>query len=465
MAEPGRDHPALPIFLAAAAGACAYAAVFYPGAMGFDTAYQWWQARGGETTNIHGLGMTWLWRFANPFDAGPAPLFLLQLILFWAGAVLIAGTLRAGSFWRVAFLFASASMPVCFVLFSFVASDTMFMATLTCAFGLLLTSDHGGRRARIGAALALMGLAVLLRKNGAPAILPLLIYTLMRTDAPVHSGKITIARASALAIAAVAILGAATALLERTVDRRVTIFPATALWDLAVVSLMANEMLLPPASHGPGLALEDLRGAVVPYANTTLFERTQAGMRQPFLDSDDPLSDDVARAWVRMILDHPADYIAHRWRSACILFGSKQPDWPRELVYFDGEYSYDGNPPVAGNTSGAHARLLALFERLRSTALLAAWPYLVAAMFALVAAWRRRGDPQAQAALAVLASGLLYAAPLVVIAPSAELRYVGWTCLASILGCALALSSLRSAEGRRANGLTSSTSATTLRAP
>ena len=46
-------------------------------------------------------------------------------------------------------------------------------------------------------------------------------------------------------------------------------------------------------------------------------------------------------------------------------------------------------------------------------------------------------------ALAVLSSGLLYAAPLPWIAPAAELRYVGWTCLAALIGAALAFAAPR----------------------
>jgi len=441
MAERARRAPVFPIALAAATGAIAYAVTFYPGGMGFDTAYQWWQARGGETSNVHALGMTWLWRIADLFHAGPAPLFVLQLALFWTGTGLVAARLRASPSWRIAFLLVAALAPVCFLLFSFVASDVMFMATLACAFGLLLTGGRAGGRVHMGLALALLVLAMLLRKNALPAVFPLLVYAcaqIGRVGRPAGA-----ARAFVTATAAGAILFAAVVLLDRTVDRRVSIFPATALWDLAAVSVAVNEILLPPASHGPELTLDDLRGAVGTYANTTLFEHTHAGMRQPFLQPDDPLRADIARAWTRMVLDHPGAYLAHRWRFTCALLGSKQPDWPRELVYIDGEYQYDGNPPVAGNTNAAHARMLAVFERLRSTALVAAWPYLAAALIALATAWRRRSDAHARAALAVLASGLLYAAPLPLIAPSCELRYLGWSCLATIFGSALVLSSLR----------------------
>lgn len=435
---PARLAAAAPWVLAAV-GILFYVWAFYPGAMGFDTAYQWWQARGGETTNIHGLAMTWAWRLSDHLSSGPGFLFVLQLALFWTGLVLIAQSLRVSPLWRVVFLIAATAAPVGFVLFSSVVSDVMCMAVLTCALGILVRS--GGGRLRIGLATAflLLLVAIFLRKNALPAVFPLLVYIVLlwRRDTSA-SGK-SLLRSIAIAVPIAMVMQASDWVLERTVDRQVTIFSATTLWDLAAMSLSANEILLPAASHGPGLTLDDLRQAFVPYANTTIFAQTHAGMRQPFFDPADPLNGEIRRAWIDAIRHHPRDYLAHRWRLSLALFGSKSGAWPHELVYFNGEYQYDGNPSVEPNTSDAHTWAMRTFEAMRDTVLLAAWPYLVLAFIACAVAWRRRGDRRAQAALAVLLSGLLYALPLPLVAPSAELRYLGWTCLSAILGAALAL--------------------------
>jgi hypothetical protein len=120
------------------------------------------------------------------------------------------------------------------------------------------------------------------------------------------------------------------------------------------------------------------------------------------------------------------------------LFGSKAPDWPHELVYVDGVTPYANNPPLDANRSALHRAVVAFCQATYASVLFAAWPYLAVALIALVAAWRRRAVLRAQVALAVLVSGLFYAAPLPVIAPSAELRYLGWTCAAALIGAALA---------------------------
>ena len=417
----------------------AYASVFYPGAMGFDTAYQWWQARGGQTTNIHGLGITLLWHLSDALTHGPGFLFCLQLALFSIGIALIAAGLRVHWLWRVVLILTVILAPMSLVLFSSVTSDAMLVAVLTCSCGIILRVGNRSRYTWLVVVVALLFLAILLRKNALPAVFPLLIWMLFLRGRTLRGGSNSLRRSVVAAVVALVLMQLASYACERTVDRRVTIFAATALWDLTAISLATNQILLPPTTHAPGLTLDALRGAFVPYANTTLFASVQANMNQPFLDPGDPVNGQIARAWINAIVRHPAAYLAHRWRLTRLLLGSKNADWPRELSYFEGEYQYDGNPLVTPNTSRIHGWFMRQFDRLRSTSVFAAWPYVLVALVALGLAWRRRAEPLAQAALAVLSSGLLYALPLAVIAPSAELRYLGWTCVAALLGAALAL--------------------------
>lgn len=439
-----------PLCIVAAAGAVAYALVFYPGAMSFDSAYLWWQARGGESTNVYGVGMTWLWRAGNALTPGPGALFVLQLLLLWGGLALIAQHLCTSTPWRAAFMLIAATMPVCLLLLSHVWSDVMLMAVLTCAVGIALRG-HAGCRRCLWPCWPLLLLAVTLRHNAAAAVFPLLIYVVYLHLAA-GDGDAGLLRAVGIALLIALLFQSASFLLERTVDQRRTTFAATQLWDLAALSLDAGTMLLPPASHGVGLTLDDLRRAFVPYTNTILFEQTQAGMLGPHLAADDPLNDEIRRAWIGAILAHPRSYLEHRWLLTKALFGSKSRQWPRGLVYFDGEYQYDGNPPVTPNSSRAHAWCMGLFEAMRASALLSAWPYLCLAVTALTLAVRRRHQVDMGPAMAVLGSGLLYAAPLPFIAPAAELRYTGWTCLAAVIGAALVFAPPRQAAGVDAPG-------------
>lgn len=439
--------------MTALAAAAVFALAFYPGTLCFDSAYQWWQARGGETTNIQGLGMTWLWRLGDAVSQGPGFPFLLQLALFWCGLTLVAVSLPVRAAWRIAFLVAAGLSPMPFVAFSSVVSDATMAALLCCAFGICVNALDGGRRISFLVVLALLFGAVLVRKNALPAVIPLAIFACWN-EFPEWRAR---AKAVVLAGLSIAIaMQAADALLERRVDHRVSVFAGTAIWDLAAISIATGDVLLPPSIHGPGLDAADLSQAFEPYSNVSIFARTHADMAQPFFDADDPRNGEIRRAWIAAIMHHPFAYLAHRWRLTRALFGRKRPVWPRELVYFPGNVQYRDNPPVVANAGRLHALFVGWIDAARSSIVFAAWPYVLLALVAGFVAWRRRASPQAQAALAAIGSGLLYAAPLPLIAPSAELRYLGWTCIASVLGAALALA---------AGPLTSTPRATTLRAP
>ena len=416
-----------------------YVWCFYPGAMSPDSADAWWMARGGTSNNVHGVGLMWLWRVTDGLVPGPGPIFLLQLVLFWGGLLSIAFTLRTGLHWRAIFLLISAGAPVCFVMFSHVWSDVALMAALTAAFASLLRYRDRGRWIWLAAALALLLWSLTLRHNALPAVLPFFgyagyLWNLQQSENQRLSSRVR----SVLVTCAALILLLASMAFDRSVDRRISALPTLSLWDLTAISLKTGSVLLPAGSHGPGLTLDDLRQAFESYSNVSVFTQTHAGIHEPFLDAADPLNGEIREAWFDAIRDHPQAYFSHRWRLTRALFGTHRREWPRELVYFDGETAYRTNPPVAPNATAAHAFWIRAFDAARDTVALAAWPYLVLAVVAAIVAWRRRATADAKAALAVLSSGLLYAAPLPFIAPSAELRYLGWTCLAAILGAALA---------------------------
>ena len=446
--RPAKRPAALPL-ACALIGFTLYAWCFYPGAMSPDAAYAWSMARGGESNNIQGVGLVWLFRLTDPWLPGPAGPFVCLQALFWVGLALIAAELPVRPVARVAAMLVAAAAPVCFVLLSHVWSDVALMAALTATVAALLRYRASARGGWLVAALFLLGWALTLRHNALPAVLPLFLYAayLWNTRQNGHRRSARWRFAAVAASAAVLWLGSSA--LDRAVDHRVNALPSLALWDLAAISLETGSVLLPPGSYGPGLDLDDLRHAYTPYMNLSLFIGTHAGIKAPFLDPADPLNDVIAHAWFAAMREHPGAYLAHRWQLAKALFGTRRPEWPHEIVYVDAETAFGTNPPVTPNTTAAHALLVSLFEAARSTVLLAAWPYVLLAVVATMLAWRRRRNANAQAALAVLCSGLLYALPLPLIAPSAELRYLGWTCLAALLGAALAVTT-REATGSSA---------------
>ncbi|MBN8887053.1 MAG: hypothetical protein J0I77_15130 [Rudaea sp.] len=442
------SRPWWPLAWVALAGIVFVAACYYPGAMSYDSAVIWSQARGAPSTNIYGAGLRWLWQLTDRIWSGPAPPFLIQLTLLWSGLTLIARALECSLAARIAFMLVAAFAPVVFVLLAHVWSDVLLLATLAFAVGALLRWRDDKQAGWLIAFWIALAIAATLRHNALPALLPLVAYAVWlhlepRAIEPRRKRGVLVGAVVALCLGLNAIGG----LSVLSAQLRVPIWPATAIWDLAGMSLEADEVLLPAPVRRPELTLDDLRAAYAPYTNVPIFSTTHGRVIGPYFLPPDPAPAVLLRAWPEAITAHPRAYLAHRLRLTAALFGSKPRAWPHELVYVDEEIHFGDNPPVARNDSPLHAACIRVAEALRDTVALAAWPYLVISLFAFAVAWRRRTQANAQAALAVLASGLAYAAPLPLIAPSAELRYLGWTCLAAMIGAALALAS--TAQARR----------------
>lgn len=410
-------------------------AAFWPGQMSFDSAYTWWQARGGETTDITAPVLVRLWRLCDALLPGPGLPFALHLALFWGGLALLTKALRLGAARSVAAWLIVGFAPVPWLLRGHVWSDVGLFSALTFAAGALAWAQSGSRSHAWLLALPALFYAAALRHNAWPALLPFVIWTAllalrgatpMRPRRPLHVAAVALALFVALTVTAQAI--------NAGVQRRVPLWPSLAQWDLAALSIASGEMLLPEFMIGPGLEIAELAEAFRPWSNTPMLTGTRHGMRDPLASDYTAAELDALReAWFGAIFAHPQDWIAHRWRLTHALFGQHPDDRPRELVYVTTQVGYRDNPPVAHNTSTLHATLMSAAAALLTTPLLAAWPYLLLGLLALPAAWRRRSETAGVAALVLLGSAWLYALPLCVFAPAAELRYLGWPCVASLL--------------------------------
>ncbi len=437
----------LPWLLALAGFAIDFAA-YWPGQMSFDSAYTWWQARGGASTDIVPPIFMWMWRLCDVFVDGPQLPFVLHLALFWSGLALCARALRLGAFASIAMMLLVAFAPVPWLLRGHVWTDVGLFSALTFACGLLAYAEHRAQRRWLAPAMVALVYAALLRHNALPAIVPLFAWTAWlalhgtREDAKPAWSKVALATL----LACVALIGA-NHLLERSVDRHVPLWPSLAQFDLAAMSVATDTLLLPDFMVGPGFDVPDLAQAFRDWSNTPMLANTRHGMRDPF--AEDYTQDQLAhlrRAWLDAIATHPRAWLAHRWQLSRALFGTHAPDWPHELIYVDDEIQYRDNPPVARNPGALHASLMRAAAAWHATPLLAAWPCLLTGVIALPLAWRRRRFAGARCALILLASAWLYALPLPLLAPSAELRYLGWPCLASLLAFVCAASALHSSS-------------------
>lgn len=417
-------------WLVALAGFALDVAAFWPGQMSFDSAYTWWQARGGATTDIAPPMLIHLWRICDAIVEGPGLVFALHLALFWCGLALVADAVGATRARTVLLMLVVALTPVTWLLRAHVWTDVGLFSALVLVVGALAQAQTSARRAWIVVALPALLYAGAVRFNALPAILPFALWI----------GWLVARSRVRIALVAAAVFfgaGAFAAIVNAQVDRHVPLWTATAEWDLAAISVASGEMLLPPFMIGPGLDVDELSHAFRYWSNVPMLQNTTHGMRDPFTEDYSPTQLATLRAaWIDAIRAHPRAWLEQKGRQAGALLGLHDADWPRELIYVDDDVQYRDNPRVARNRSALHAALMSAAERLRTTHALAGWPWLLIGLATLPIAWRRRGELVGSIALIALASAWLYLVPMLPIA-AAELRYLGWPCVASVLAAAL----------------------------
>jgi hypothetical protein len=431
------DRPwALPCLLAAAGFAFDLVA-WWPGQMSFDSAYAWWQARGGTGSDIVPPGFMFAWRACLALADGPGMLFGLHLTLFWCGLALFARSLSRSGIATAALMLLAGFAPVSLLLRGHAWTDVALFSALVFVSGALASARADGRRGWLAAALPALLYAAVVRHNALPAVLPFCAWW---SWIALGGARGKVARAPlASATAALVLLAIGTPrLLATQVERHVPLWPLAAEYDLVAVSIATDRMRLPDFMYGPGLDVQELRAAFREWSALPMLTGTRHGLRQAFEPPLDAVElAQLKRAWFDAVVDEPMAWLRHRARVSRALFGTHARDWPRGLVYEDSEATFGDNPPVAPNAGVLHAALMRLADGAASTAWLAAWPCLALGLFALPLAWRWRRTMRSDAALLLLASAWLYALPLCALTASAELRYLGWPCVASLLafGC------------------------------
>jgi len=436
-------------WLAAAAGFAFDVVAWYPGQMSFDSGYTWWQARAGETSDTQSVLLIHLWRILDSIVPGPGLVFLLHLLLFWGGLALIATGLRLRRLATVSLMLIVGFAPMIAVLRAHVWTDVGFAGALLVAAGCVAffarTRNHGW----LWLAIVPTFYALALRHNALPALLPIVVYathrSIERGDA--RRARLRVGVASVLVLAA---LFGVVQLINGTANRHLPAWPALAVFDLAALSIATDHVLLPRQMIGPDMDVADLEQAYQPWSVGAVLTRTRNGIRDPITPGWTPAQvTELRRTWFDAAIAHPREYAAHRFEVTAALFGTHPQDWPDALKFVLAPVQVRDNPPVMQNATALHRSLVRWAQQLRATPVFAAWPYLFVGVVALPFAWRRRRHTTARLALVLLASAVLYALPLTILAPSAELRYLFWPCVASLAAGVLALAR---ADDRRANG-------------
>jgi hypothetical protein len=427
-------------WLAAVACACITIVVLYPGQYPFDSAYQLWQARSGQFGNGSPVAMIALWALLLDATANPAALFCLNIVLLWSGLVLCVAVITEHAFARVALLVALGMTPLVLVEMAHVLTDAHLAAVLILATGFAAYGLTSRRRAPLLACVALLAYAGCIRHNALIAILP---YGALVAPAliPVRARGVVAAISGALLVALLS--GAASFVLDRAVVvQRYTVWPTIALWDLAAISVDRNTLLLPSFTHGSGMTVAELvdTGAFDPTANTLLFQKSRAGVKDGLEEPYTPAQlRELRAAWIDAVLQYPAAYARHRLRTFWLLIGPHRGGV--QGPYFVSRTQYRDNPPLPAPLAPDAQSAFYRWSGAPSFGwVFSGLPHLVLGAVAWVVAWRRRNRLTARVALAVSSAALLYAMGFLPLAPAADLRYLTWPIVAGPLALAFALS-------------------------
>jgi hypothetical protein len=161
---------------------------------------------------------------------------------------------------------------------------------------------------------------------------------------------------------------------------------------------------------------------------------------------------DLRRAWLGAVVHHPLTWLGMRGRMMRALLGIGGPvryPYHRD-EWRDADAAVAKNQPlgVTWSRSRVHALLVAALDGgLANSFCFRGWLYLLAAIaLAIFGARSRRLDA---ISIAMIASLLLYVAPLFLIAPAPDFRYLYWPLLATLLVAASIFTASRPTPDRR----------------
>lgn len=420
-------------WLAAAALFAGVAYLFYPGAMTWDSGYQWYQVRTGQWDSVHPVIMTALWSLTDRVLPGPGGYFLLQMAVYWSGlAALATGLFARPRAQLLTVLGLGLFLPV-LALLPFIWKDIGLLAGLVWTCALLVREQRRPRRAMRIAAFATLVLACAFRHNALPLAVPLLWYLAGREPAW-QPWRRRVAATAALTLVLAVLAG----LPNRWpgVEQR-SLWPLVATWDLARVSVAERTVLLPPEILSADFSLADLDPHVVAFSAVPMFGsgKIADSMSRPFTPEQ---SAALAQAWLSMLRKRLPAYLGHRTQATALLLGFKPADLPNHMILEYGVVQVADNPAVPERKVPSPATWNRWLQPLLDSPLFAFWPYgLVLLALAFSAPARRPVNPLL---MPLLVSAALLVLPLALVAPSVEFRYLLWAVFAAPLGVALRLS-------------------------
>lgn len=408
-----------------------FLALFWPGIALFDTVYQYAQALTGQYDDWHPPVMARLWALLVHVWRGTAPMFLLQLTLFWLGiGLLAAACARRGHGWAGWTILAAGAASFLSCWMAAILKDGQMVGALAAASGIAGWYRLQERRLPpwAGAIVLLLLLyALLVRANAVFAVVPLGLALFG------WLGLRFLWARTAVALVATALIILLTPPINRGVfgASRSGVENSLLVYDIVGTAIRAQAgdvAGLPPSLWARSAA----KGC---YSNVAWGSISAPGcVPDPRLTAE-AWSPPLYRLWLETILHHPLAYAEHRlahFNTTMRLFV------PANLTGAMSPLDPESNGLGLGRASNAAAQAFWSVGALW-TALPVCWPalWLVLAIVGLWPAARAAKSAERDLALAFLLSAVCGGLSYGVISVASDLRYHLWTILAAGIGIAL----------------------------
>jgi hypothetical protein len=419
-------------------------AMRFPGAVMYDSVSQYEQAISGAFADWHPPIMARTWALLNHLQAGTAPFFFLQMLLWWGGLGLLSAALgRREKHGAAAFVLLVGIAPLWLGWATVILKDAQMAACLVGAVGLVAhwrLDKRAVPRGIVSLILVLIAYATLVRGNAVFATIPL---ALALFDWPLLP---KFRRKAAAVIALIVAVLTLNPLLNRVVFRaqHSGIENALLLYDSAGITHRAQLRTLPGFAP-EGWALAGKRTCYTPYFWNPYGDDSQCGFVGNAMIFDHPDGRRMAATWIGLVAHHPLAYAQHR----LVHLNSNLRFWvgpgePDDAPPWDGEPNTLGlgAPPNPGGQG-----LVAAAHWMADCPL--GWPAVWLAVAAgLLWAGNGNADPQARIGRALALSALCMGASFAVVSIASDLRYHLWSMVAAALALILLIDA-RAIDRRR----------------
>ncbi len=405
-------------------GLCVWA--YYPGLLEPDSLEQFQQAQTGRFTDWHPPIMALLWRGLDALYFGPQPLFLLHLALFWSALALVGRALMSMGVRSAAFVPLWGLAPWVVPLLGVLISDTALASAWLFATAVVL---HQGARDKPANAIVLATAAAafiygaLARANTILAAAPL-VYFACAEWAP-NKARLRFIAAATAPMLVLALAGAFNIVVATSE------YPMGSLqvFDIAGISHRIGRNLLPGA-----WSAQQSEAIVHCYNPETwdVYEEPLCARAAQQLETQNLWNaSGLTGAWLRAIVHHPGDYLAHRLDYANHFFR-----WLGDLP--PGDIDYDTEPSAPAAFAHRDNPIYDFYSDLAETNYVALRPYfwlvLGLAIGLLSALARPSKAKQFSAALSL--SAVIYLLFYIIVGVACDFRYALWSICATLTALA-----------------------------